>query len=126
MAVTKSSDAQNAACDAIVDLIDGGSASPYGLLIIQTIDSTALSSHRLSNPSFGDAVDGTSSANLIYDATCQVDGTAKYFNFYDRDGTFVWGGGVTGPGGGGELELTSVSLPVDSTVSISSTQYIVP
>ena len=126
MSVTKSSAATNAACDAVVDLIDVGSLSPYGLMVIQTVDSTTITSHRLSNPSFSDAVDGTSQANMIYDGTALVDGTASTFGFYDRDGTFVWGGDITGPGGGGDLELTSISIPVDSTVSITSARYIVP
>lgn len=126
--LTKSAAAKNAACDAVVDLIDIGTGLSYGTLNVYTSDSTLISSSRLSNPAFADATDGTSTANLIYDATAFVDGTAATFGFYDRDSTWVWGGDISLPSGGGVMELSSLSIPADTTVSInsSSTKYIVP
>jgi|GEM_PF-4358569 len=126
MAVRKSTASKNAAADAVVDRIDLGSLASYGSLKLSTFDSTVITSHRLSNPSFADAVDGTSTANLIWDATALLDATASLFDFYDRDGTWVWGGSATIADGGGELELNSISIPIDSTVSITSAKYIVP
>lgn len=127
MALNKSTVAKNAACDAIVDLIDEGTSSPYGTLNVYTSDSTLITSIRLSNPSFSNSVDGTATANFIYDATALVDGTASSFGFYNRDSTFVWGGDITLPGDGGVMELSSLSIPVDTTVSIASpVRYIVP
>lgn len=126
MDLRKSSEAKNTACDGIVDLIDVGSISPYGALNIYTSDSTLITSMRLSNPAFADAIDGTSTANTIYDSTAYMDGTAATFDFYNRDSTWVWGGDVSLAGQGGILELSSLSIPKDTTVSISTARYIVP
>lgn len=127
MSLQKSTDAKNAACNGVVDLIDDGTSSPFGTLNIYTSDSTLITSIQLSNPAFGNAVDGTATANFIYDATALVDGTASSFGFYNRDSTWVWGGDVTLPGNGGVMELSSLYIPADTTVSISSpVRYIVP
>lgn len=126
MALRKTAGTKNAACNAVVDRIDDGTSNPYGSLSISTSDSTVITALRLSNPAFADATDGTATANYIYDNTAFVDGTASLFDFYNRDGTQIWGGSVTGPGGGGELEISSVSIPADTTVSISTAKYIVP
>lgn len=126
MNIRKSSAAKNAACDAVVGLIDQGSFRAYGLLAIYTYDSTALGMLRLSNPAFADATDGTAYTNYIYDSTGIRDGTAALFNFLDRDSTFVWGGDVSLPGQGGTLELSSLGIRTDSTISISTGYYAVP
>lgn len=126
MNLRKSSDARNAACDAVVDMIDDGTSLAYGTLKILTYDSTVITSLQLSVPAFGDASDGTAIANTIYDNTAFIDGTAALFDFYNRDATWVWGGDVTLPGGGGVMELSSLGMPKDTTVSISSARYMVP
>jgi hypothetical protein len=124
--VTKSLLAKNAACNAVVDMVDTGLYLPYGQLRIYNADGTSLVSHRCSNPAFMSASDGTATANTIYDAVVTADGTAASFWFIDRDSSNVWGGAVTVAGGGGELELNSISLPLDSTNSITAAKYIVP
>lgn len=126
MDLRKSAEAKNAACNGVVDLIDVGSGSPYGLLNIYTSDSTLITSMRLSNPAFADATDGTSTANQIFDSTAYIDGTASTFDFYNRDSTWVWGGDISLAGGGGVMELSSLSIPQDTTVSVSTAKYIVP
>ena len=126
MTVTKSTAARNAACNAVVDLIDDGTNISYGTLDVLTSDSTVISTLRCSYPAFYNAVDGTATAYQIYDNTAFIDGTASSFGFYDRNRTFVWGGDITGPGGGGTLELNSVSIPADSTVSVTEAKYKVP
>lgn len=122
----KSSEAKNLACNAIVDRIDQGSLYPYGSLYIYDLDSTTITSLRLTYPAFADATDGTATANFIYDNTAFVDGTASTFDFYARDGSWVWGGGVSLAGQGGEMELSSLFIPQDTTVSITTARYIVP
>jgi len=125
MSVLKSTVAKNAACNAVVDLIDTGSLRPYGTLNILTADSTVLSALRLTNPSFSNAVDGTATASTIYDNTSFIDGTAAFFGFYNRDSTYIWGGNITTVGGGGIMELNALSIPQDATFSITSVKYIV-
>jgi len=127
MPLNKSTEAKNAACNAIVDMIDDGSSMPYGTLRIFDSSSNLISSLRLSNPAFNDAIDGTSTVDFIYDSTAVADGTASEFGFYNRDSTWIWGGDITLPGNGGVMELSSLSIPTDTTISISSpVRYIVP
>jgi hypothetical protein len=132
MALIKSTATRNADCNLMVDRIDLGSATPYGRLATYTSDGTTLSLQRLSNPAFTDAADGTAYigvtyGKVIYDSTAFVDGTIASFGFLNRDATFVWGGSVTLPGVGGDMELSSLSVTAnDTTVSISSGYYVVP
>lgn len=126
MGVTKSLLARNASCNATVDLIDTGTTSPYGTLRIFNSDAVVLASLRLSNPAFGNAIDGTAVANLIYDNTGIANGVPATFGFYDRDASFVWGAQVTAVGGGGELELNPLYIGDGSAVSISSARYWAP
>lgn len=124
--VNKTEATRNAACNAVVDRVDDGTNSPYGVLGLYTSDSTEITALRLSNPAFRDATDGTAIVNFIYDATAFVDGTAALFWFNNRDGSNVFGGTVSGPGGGGDMQLSNISIPKDSTVSITPGYYSVP
>ena len=126
MAITKTTEAQNAACDAIVDLLDEGNQAPGGNLSIYNSDSTKLASLRLSYPAFGDSADGTATANSITDSVGLTDGTAATFSFENRDGTAVWSGIVSLAGGGGDMELNSLDIHTDTTVAVSSVNYVVP
>jgi hypothetical protein len=126
MAISKDTTARNAACNAIVDLLDQGVNYTTGHLSIYNSDMTRITWHQLSNPAFGDATDGTSYANLIGDATALLDATANSFNFENRDGSSIWSGDITMVGGGGSLELDSTVIPQDTTVTIAYANYIVP
>lgn len=126
MNLRKSSDARNASCNSVVDLIDDGTSFAYGSLQIKTYDSTVITALQLSNPAFKDASDGTAVANDIYDNTAFIDGTASLFDFYSRDGSWVWGGDISLAGNGGIMELNSLIIAKDDTVSISTAKYIVP
>jgi membrane protein DedA with SNARE-associated domain len=55
-----------------------------------------------------------------------MDGTAARFAFENWDGSSIWSGDVTLVGHGGSLQLESVSLVKDTTVSIASAIYVVP
>ena len=124
--VTKSTAALNAACNAVVDLVDQGSTYSTGFLNIYSSDSTVMVHMPLSNPAFAPASDGTALANTITSAVCLADGTASYFRFVDRDGTYVYGGSVTGNSGSGDMKLTSVSIPSGAVIFLSSAIYVVP
>lgn len=126
MSLRKSTEIRNTICNNVVDRIDQGSLYPYGSLNIYNPDSTMITSLRLTNPAFADATDGTATANLIYDNTAFIDGTASTFDFYARDGSWVWGGNVSLPGQDGIMELSSLTIPKDTTVSISTARYMVP
>ena len=124
--ITKENIACNASCNAITGLLDQSGSYSIGHLSIYGIDTSRLTWHSLSYPAFGLAVDGTSMAYPISDATVLRDGTATTFAFENRDGSAVWEGLVSLNGHGGALQLENLNLYLDSTVAISSALYIVP
>jgi hypothetical protein len=124
--ITKSTAALNAACNAVVDLIDVGSTRATGYLNIYNTDSTLMAYLPCSNPAFMTSVDGTATANTITDATCMIDSTASYFHFVDRDSTYVYGGSISKTSGIGDMKIPVVELAHDAVISISSAKYIVP
>lgn len=118
--------AQNAACNAVVDLVDTGSDYSSGRINVYGTDSTLAAYFQLSIPAFRDATDGTSFANFIYDATVLQDSTAATFDTVNRDASNAWSGTVTSYSGLGDMKLNSIYLYKDSTISLSSFYYIVP
>lgn len=118
MAVTLTTAARNAACDAIVDLIDAGTTDANGDLEIMTAGDVEVATLACSNPAFGAAATGTATAATISDDTNATGGTAALFKFQDRDNTEVFRGSV---GTSGEdLNLSSVTIGAGDTVSVSS------
>lgn len=129
-----------AACDAVVDLIDGGTGA--GAIKIYdgsqpTDPDTAVSGQTLlaelpmSDPAFGNATDanpgGQATANSITDdSAADATGTAAWFRAEDGDGTAIMDGDVTTTGGGGDMELNTTSITSSSTVSISSFTVTMP
>ena len=133
---------QQAAADAVVDLIDVGTGATEGKLRLYSgaqpadADSAPVGSLLveidLANPAYG-AADATGTAALAGTPFSGVGlaaaggGTnAQSFRIVDRDGNTVVDGAVTGDGGGGELELDNVSIAEDQTVNITSLDYVHP
>ena len=147
MASVISNAAAIAACDAVVDLIDGG-ASAGTLQIWEAVAgavptdlSTAISDDdtnykllaelTLSDPAFGNAADaapgGRATASAITDdSSANKTGTAEFFRAIDSDSNVVIQGTVTATGGGGDLELSSASIASGQTVSVTSWTVTVP
>ena len=129
----KSTIAKNAACNAVVQLVDTGAVNVSGQLNIFTVDSTnypgdatAMAYLPLANPAFAAAVDGTSTAHTIADATALRDGTASWFNVVNRDAVEIWRGSISTFSGTGDLRFQTTTFPMDTTVSITTAQYVVP
>jgi hypothetical protein len=123
----KSTDAVNAACNAVTRLVDMGSDNSSGRLNIYGWDaSTILAILPLPIPAFLDAVDGTAVSNLIPDSTTINDGTASFFGVLNRDASTVWTGTISDLVGSGDLKLNSVNILQDSSITITSMVYIVP
>lgn len=131
MAIRISDQARNDAGDAIVDLIDDGSAVANGYIEIR--DGTIPTSPQLpatgkllaklefSNPAFKSFTNGIGQANTITNDT-QVDATglASWFRIYNRNNIAVIDGQITTVGGGGDLEFDSVNFITGGVVSITS------
>lgn len=113
MAVVLQAAARNAACNAVVDLLDGGSIQ------FQTDAAVAVATLPLGTPAFGDAASGTATANAITSdtnagvvatysktgTTVTVTSTGHGFSVSDLVTVAFTTGGVTG----GEFQIASVT-----------------
>ena len=127
MAITLTANAQNAACDGIVDLVDAGTGA--GTIEIKSAASTVAGTNEVatltfSDPAFGAASSGTATANAITDDTNATGGTASDYTVFDSGSTAVWQGAVATSGS--DLNLSSTSIGAGDTVSISSFTLTVP
>jgi hypothetical protein len=125
---------RNSACDAIVDLIDAGSAG--GTLKIYTgtqpaTPATALSGNTLlatltfSTTAFGASATGTATAATITDDTNSATGSAAWFRIADSNALAIADGSVGTSGA--DLNFSGgVSFVSGGTVSISSLTVTVP
>lgn len=128
-----------AACNAVVDLLDGGSP---GLLRIYDAgsgvpadcdtaisDQTLLAELTLSNPAFGACADGTpggvgTADTITADSSANATGTAAFFRGTKSDGTCVIQGTVGTSGA--DLNLNSAAISSGASVSITSWTVTIP
>jgi hypothetical protein len=123
--------AANAACDAVVDLIDAG--TPPGLLKIYagTVPTNAnaalggatlLGTLTFSNPAFGASAAGVATASAITsDTSADATGTATFFRITNAAGTVIIQGEVGTSGC--DLNLSSVAITIGGTIAVSSLTY---
>jgi len=127
-----------AACNAIVDLLDGGAGA--GLLRIYdgtqpaNVD-TAITSQVLlaeltcSDPAFGAAADAAPNATatasaITSDTSANATGTATWFRAVDSNGLGIIDGSVGTASA--DLILDSVSITAGQTVAVNSWTFTVP
>jgi hypothetical protein len=123
--------AANAACDAVVDLIDAG--TPPGLLKIYagTVPTNAnaalggatlLGTLTFSNPAFGAAAAGVATASAITsDTSADATATATFFRITNAAGTVIIQGEVGTSGC--DLNLSSTAITTGGTIAVSSLTY---
>lgn len=122
--------AQDALCDLFVDLLDAG-AGPGTIEIYDgampatpetaITDQTLLATLTFSDPAFGDAMDGTASADEIAaDTSADATGTATWARLADSDGTALADVDVGATGSGAAIELNTVELTSGGEVNITS------
>ena len=121
---TISSAAQQAACNAIVDLFDVGGA---GKLILQASGPTTLATLTLNDPAFGSA-NSSGVATLVVSpaisATASATGTASLFSMQQNDDTEVISGTVATSGG--DITIDNTSVTSGQTVNLNSLTVTVP
>jgi hypothetical protein len=92
MALTHSTAAKQAASNAVVDLIDLGSANAEGMLRLRD-NTTVIADLPLDNPAFGNAdANGLATAAAIAAADAVADGDVDNFQVLDRDEAVVFSG----------------------------------
>ena len=129
--------ARNAACDAIVDLVDGGTGSPaQGACVIQTAStaspqSATLVTILLGATAFGAAgsqspeVPGRADMTLgSASAAATATGTAGRFRLNDTDGTEVAHGDVGTSGA--TMTITNTSINTSDTIQLTAMTVTVP
>lgn len=134
MAIKISTGARNAACNAIVDLLDAGAGAATlqirtGSAPTNPSDSdsgTLLATLTFSDPAFGSSSTGVATADPITsDSSADATGTAAHFRVKDSDGNVIFQGTVTVTGGGGDITFNTVSFVAGGTVSMTSLTFTV-
>jgi hypothetical protein len=120
--------ARNAACDAIVDLIDVGGA---GTLEFKSADSSVAGTNEVATvtfgaTAFGAASTGVATANSTTDDTSAAGGTVTHFTIFNGSAAPVFRGTVTATGGGGDIEMSTTTVGATDTVSITSLTATMP
>lgn len=129
-----------AACNAVVDLVDVGSTNASGHILIYAGSvpadadaalggATLLAELIMSNPAFGAAADispgaRATASSITADSSANATGTASFFRMTNRDATAIVQGAVSTSGA--ELNLNSVSIVSGAQVSITSMTVTMP
>ena len=121
-AVTHPTTVRNTLADTVVDLLDAGAGA--GLLIFQTSGDVEVATLTFSDPAFGNASSGTATANSITDDTSATGGTTDRFDAEDSNNTDVFYGSVGTSGQ--DINLSSVAIGANDTVSVTSLTYSAP
>jgi hypothetical protein len=135
VATRLSTAARTAAADAVVDLLDAGSGAAtieirsgsQPATANTTATGTLLATFTLADPAFGAASSGVATmASTPRTTTGVAAGDAGWFRAKDSSGTAVYDGSVTATGGGGQIELATVTISVGLTVELTSATVTMP
>jgi hypothetical protein len=124
MALTLPTATRNAACNAIVDLLDAGSGA--GTLSFYTSAfGTLLAVLTFSDPAFGNAATGVATASAITaDSSANASGTAAVWRAADSDANSVLEG--TAGTSGADINFNTVTWTSGDNISVSSLTVTVP
>jgi len=137
MTINISTQARNNAGDAIVDLIDTGTAMAAGYIEIRDgvkpsnpqapASGNLLSTLTLSYPAFRAFSNGQAFSNAITDDTnVAKSGIATWFRIYNKGQIAVMDGDITETGGGGDIEFDNNHFVKGGTITITSLLAVMP
>jgi hypothetical protein len=120
---TLSTAARNAACDAVVDLVDAGSGA--GKVRIRA-SSTLLAEITLADPAFGAASTGVATGASFprSDTSADASGTADNYQILDSDNNVIISGTVGE--GSGDISLDNTDIAAGQTVTLTSLTHTQP
>lgn len=121
-----------AACNAVVDLLDVGSTNASARIQFCTAADAVVATLIMSNPAYGNATAAAPSVATANAVTSDTNATGSgsavtYARFNDRNAAEVFRGTVTGVGGGGDIEIAGGTIiGTGATVSCSSLTHTQP
>jgi len=125
-----SDESANAACDAVVDLLNTGKLQIYDGAQAATADTAVgaqvlLAELTFGNPAFGASAAGVATANAITkDSAANATGTAAWFRVLQSDDSKMFDGSVGTAGC--DLNLNSTAIQINAEVEVSSFTFTVP
>jgi hypothetical protein len=125
MALVHETTIRNGLADFVVDAIDAG-VGANGRIEFQTSADVEVATLAFDATAFGNAVNGTATANPIITDTNATGGVVAKFVIYDEPttaGNVILSGTVTAIGGGGDIELTSTLIAPGDSVAIDALTY---
>lgn len=119
---TLSTAARDAACNAVVDLIDAGAAA--GTLVFRTSGDVEVATLTFSDPAFGASSTGVATASAITSDTSATGGTTTKATLQDSNATIV----ITATVGtsGTDIIISNTVVGAGDTVSVSSLTVTMP
>jgi hypothetical protein len=121
MSVTHVTAVRSALADKVDDLINTGGGTAKVRLRATT---TTIVDFNLANPAFGNAASGVITlASVPIAATAGASGSVDNAQILDRGGSVVLSCSVTGSGGGGDIEVSNVSIANGQDCSLTSLTY---
>ena len=124
MSVTHPDIVRSVIADAVVDLLDLGSANANGRLVLNTAGDVEVSTLNFANPAFGAAAAGVATAATITFDPSATGGTTTKCQLVDRDLTVIVEGSVGTSGT--DIILSSNIITATDTVSITALTYTAP
>jgi hypothetical protein len=127
--------AQNAAAKAVGDLVDADAGAGKLLIYAGTIPTNAntsigaqtlLATVDLATTAYGSPSTGTITGTDPASVNAVATGTASFFRQTDNSGDVVMDGDVTATGGGGTMQLSSVSIVSGGAVDITALTITMP
>lgn len=122
---TLTTGARDAACNAIVDLIDVGTTDANGDLQFQTAGAVAVATLQFANPAFGASATGVAALGAAMTSdTNAAGGTTTQAVFRNRDNAAVLTATVAVSGS--DISLSSTTIGAGDTVSVSALTVTMP